>query len=54
MTDNVPVFFVLSKLSDLILHAIVAEGFSLRFSALVGLRKFRNLKVAATKSLNFS
>jgi hypothetical protein len=52
-------------LSDLILHAVVAagfpaeRGFSLRCSSLdraklsfVGLRKLRNLKVAATKSLN--
>jgi hypothetical protein len=59
---------LLPKLSDLILHAVVAAGFlpdfviqagSLRFSSLdraklsfVGLRKLRNLKVAATKSLN--
>jgi hypothetical protein len=48
-----------SKLSDFLLHTVVAAGFSLRFSSLdraklsfVGLRKFRNLKVAATKSLN--
>jgi hypothetical protein len=48
-----------SELSDFILHAVVAAGFSLRFSSFdraklsfVGLRKLRNLKVAATKSLN--
>jgi hypothetical protein len=41
-----------AKLSDFILHAIVAEGFSLRSSTFDGSRKFRNLKVAATKSLN--
>jgi hypothetical protein len=29
-----------------------AEGFSLRSQHLMGLRKFRNLKVAATKSRN--
>ena len=39
------------KLSDFIFYLIiVAAGFSLRF--LMGARKFRNLKVAATESLN--
>jgi hypothetical protein len=39
-------------LSDSILHANVAAGFSLRFSSFDIPRKLRNLKVAATKSLN--
>ncbi len=45
------------KLSDFILYAIVAEGFSLRFLSFDGCmsiyRKLRNLKDAATQIAQF-
>jgi hypothetical protein len=56
-------FYIFPVLSDFILHAVVAAGHARGRSALgtilacvfhhlMGLRKLRNLKVAATKSLN--